>query len=1290
MTGDDQPRAERRDGLPRPHRTAVALAVGVALVVVLVGGAPAVAAASAPGDARQAVGVTPASAPALADETGDNATGATTESTDSGITPVRHEFELLGNSMPPRDLDAAGTDDRERIERPWDAGLLDDRATVNVYSVYADGSEWCSGTLVDETHVLTAAHCVYNHSTEAWAEEVRVRPAADNRSGTVVEPFSRARARWVWTYEEYIASNGPTDEVRNDFALLALDRPIGNHTGTVDWQSYPSDAAVYRSGNNITAQGYPATPPGEPLFPTLWTDRGPGQGHYDGDEATMQANIEFSQGQSGGPFLNYDASTGTYELVGVGTVGPKKDGWLAPEPAGPRITERKDDDLESWIQNGSENPPADRPEYVFENVTFTGEERAWYDVTPAENVTGGLTNVTFEHTIRNVGTAAGPDEISVEVYVRDAGASYTDSCGNLIPLEDPIHTETVSAPDPFVATDVSVSTTLPEGTEPGEYATCLRIATGVDEFSIYPRNDESDVETLTVVEAPSLEVDVEHEDGTDASDVGALLAYQDGEVVEEVTAEDGIDLPYEFGRLDTGHTVVEVYSQGMFVGTVLADLAPGENASRTLTAPSLTPVEYQVYHEDGEVPLEGANVTVRSQGGDVVREGTTNGDGNVTFELQEQLEHDDGSYDADEFYDVSVAYEGEVVATDRIDTLGAEAESRTLVAPVPATVEACGTVDHGGSYDLVADLASAEATCLSIESDDVVLDGNGHTIKLWGEDVFTTDAGLDVAGSNVTVENLTLQGPTGERSGRGIDVGDSSDLTVADVGVAGFRYGVIGDAADEVRVRNATLENNERGLAASDVTALSVTDVYVANGSAGIIARASPRIENSTVRNTSSWGLYVDGSEAVVETTTVVDSWIEVYDGTIRDGTIHNTFVWVRGDGVAIENDTLTEGTSVTVNADDVRLAGNAISSPPNSASAIVVSDSANLTVAANVLKDVDDTAVEINHQSAGFLVRDNEFVAVEQAVSIGGDGTTDGRVEGNTVRDSTFGVQIIAPNQTVAGNTMTNVSQGVSGFGENVTLRNNTIAGADPGIQIEGRSVTVERNVIEDGGDGIRGWGATDLRFVDNHLRDLDGTAVSLVDATNVTLEGTAIETTAGDDVHVENTTGVRGRSVRLETGTVSFTGEEFTLNAVTPAVSPDDEVVRTGSYVAVDVPAWSDESDAWIDLRVSYQEGAVPAADEADLRLWRLDDEQNEWNPIANSTVDTTDRYVAANVQPPAVVGPMAGDAPGLTDYANETGVVGTDGLRDAVDDWRAGALDTPLLRDVVDYWRSGEPVE
>lgn len=43
----------------------------------------------------------------------------------------------------------------------------------------------------------------------------------------------------------------------------------------------------------------------------------------------------------------------------------------------------------------------------------------------------------------------------------------------------------------------------------------------------------------------------------------------------------------------------------------------------------------------------------------------------------------------------------------------------------------------------------------------------------------------------------------------------------------------------------------------------------------------------------------------------------------------------------------------------------------------------------------------------------------------------------------------------------------------------------------------------------------------------------------------------------------------------------------------------------------------------------------------------------------------------------------------YANDDGIVETDGLLDAIDDWQTGGIGTGLLLDVIEAWQSGESV-
>ncbi|WP_255192313.1 S8 family serine peptidase [Natronobeatus ordinarius] len=71
-----------------------------------------------------------------------------------------------------------------------------------------------------------------------------------------------------------------------------------------------------------------------------------------------------------------------------------------------------------------------------------------------------------------------------------------------------------------------------------------------------------------------------------------------------------------------------------------------------------------------------------------------------------------------------------------------------------------------------------------------------------------------------------------------------------------------------------------------------------------------------------------------------------------------------------------------------------------------------------------------------------------------------------------------------------------------------------------------------------------------------------------------------------------------------------------------------------------------------------------------------------------DSDDETMTDVVGEPAVA-PFTITESELAQYADEDGIIATDGLRNAIDDWRDGEIETDLLRDVIDAWRSGENV-
>ncbi|GAB3042236.1 PKD domain-containing protein [Natronobiforma cellulositropha] len=56
----------------------------------------------------------------------------------------------------------------------------------------------------------------------------------------------------------------------------------------------------------------------------------------------------------------------------------------------------------------------------------------------------------------------------------------------------------------------------------------------------------------------------------------------------------------------------------------------------------------------------------------------------------------------------------------------------------------------------------------------------------------------------------------------------------------------------------------------------------------------------------------------------------------------------------------------------------------------------------------------------------------------------------------------------------------------------------------------------------------------------------------------------------------------------------------------------------------------------------------------------------------------------------GDPVADAQWWQPYTNDDGTVDTDGLRRALDDWRADELTTERQRIIIDHWRSGEPID
>ena len=295
---------------------------------------------------------------------------------------------VFDNSINPESV--FGVDNRTQItnttDYPWSS-----IARIEVQFSNGTGG-FGSGAMISPYHILTAGHVVHDASAGGWATDIDVFLAQDGSEQFYGEAD--------WTYLRSYTGWTNSQSQDHDWALITLDRNIGNFTGWLGYE-WRSNSADY-NGMTVNTAGYP----GDLSFNAqdMYFASGP-VAFADTHQLYYNGTMDTFGGQSGSPVWRYNSSTGERYINAVHAYGNGGNGYNE----GTRITQTKFNSLQNWIsEDDGVRSPIDRSDLV--------DYDDWFDTNFAYFSSSTVTpgdNITLRSITRNNGTAtAGNFDVS--------------------------------------------------------------------------------------------------------------------------------------------------------------------------------------------------------------------------------------------------------------------------------------------------------------------------------------------------------------------------------------------------------------------------------------------------------------------------------------------------------------------------------------------------------------------------------------------------------------------------------------------------------------------------------------------------------------------------------------------------------------------------------------------------------------------------------------------------------------------------------------------------------------